>query len=274
MQFFDTHSHLDFNAFDDDRPQVLARAADAGLMGILVPMVELGDAARLFSLVNAAAPVFAAVGVHPNSALTWDESSLAHLRELAAHPKTLAIGEIGLDYYWQDAPHDVQQRVLRAQLALAAECNLPVIIHNREATADVLTMLTEWQRSLAAQNHPLAARPGVLHSFSANWEAAQTALAHNFYIGITGPVTFKKAANLHEVARQTPLERLLIETDAPFLSPHPFRGQRNEPARVTLVAEKIAQLKQIPIAQVAQQTTQNALNLFQPEPSFEPRSSL
>lgn len=268
MQFFDTHSHLDFNAFDDDRPQVLARAIESGLVGILVPMVELGDAARLFSLVNAAAPVFAAVGVHPNSALTWANDSLAQLRNLAAHPKTLAIGEIGLDYYWQDAPHDAQQRVLRTQLALAAELNLPVILHNRDATVDILTILTEWQRALANQNHPLATRPGVFHSFSADWDAAQIALAHNFYIGVTGPVTFKKADVLHEVVRRTPLERLLIETDAPFLTPHPFRGQRNEPARVTLVAEKIAQLKQISRAHVAQQTTQNAHSLFQPEFSF------
>ena len=177
------------------------------------------------------------------------------VRAAAALPKVVAIGEIGLDYHWDDAPKPVQHEAFAQQLALAAALNLPVIIHNREASADML-------RLLAAS--PLAGRenPGVLHSFSGDWAMAQAALDMGFYLGFTGPVTFKKADDLREIVRQTPLERILIETDAPYLAPEPYRGKRNESAYVALVAARIAEVKGVDTAVIAQQTSANAGRLF------------
>jgi TatD DNase family protein len=206
--------------------------------------------------------LFAAIGMHPNSAKTWDDDSLSQLRELATHPKVVAIGEIGLDYYWDFAPKEVQHPVLKTQLTFAAEVQLPVVIHNRDATEDVIEILLAWQMGLEQAGNPLAQRPGVLHSFSGDAEAAERAVVANFYIGITGPVTFKNAPDLQTLVSDLPLSHILIETDAPYLAPHPYRGKRNEPAYVKGVAEKIAELKSISFEEVAQKTTENAARLF------------
>jgi TatD DNase family protein len=191
------------------------------------------------------------------------------LKELARHPKVKAIGEIGLDYYRKQSPHDLQRQVFRQQLALAAETGLPIVVHIRNtdledhrATADVLKIFDEWQSELNISGSNLEACPGVLHSFSDGEEAAQEALRKNFRIGITGPVTFRNAAVLQQVAGSVPLDRLLIETDAPFLTPHPRRGQRNEPANVRFVAEKIAELRSLSYVEVAEGTSLNAKRLF------------
>ncbi|MCW5878733.1 MAG: TatD family hydrolase [Anaerolineales bacterium] len=258
----DTHCHLDFEAFDDDREAVIAAAQAAGVTRILNPGVDLQNSAATAALAASQPGVYAAVGVHPNDSASWDESSPGRLAELAGRPKVVAIGEIGLDYYWDKAPKPQQHKVLQAQLALAAELGLPVIIHNREASQDVLAILLEWQAGLAAVGSPLAERPGVLHSFSGDRDMAEKAVAAAFFVGLTGPLTFKKAIELQTLAAELPLEKLLVETDSPFLSPHPRRGQRNHPAQVRLVAEKLAELRGVPFEQVAQATTANAERLF------------
>ena len=251
----DTHCHLDFDWFDADRDAVIERAAAAGVGRMIVPALDLGNCTAVLQLTERYDAVYAAIGVHPNSAAGWQDGWIDDLRRLAGQAKVVAIGEIGLDYYRDRAPKEVQQRALALQLELAAALDLPVIIHNRESDADVIRLLAV---------SPLNGRsqPGVLHSFSANWETAQAALDMGFYLGFTGPVTFKKADELRRIAAQVPADRLLVETDAPFLTPHPYRGQRNEPAYVAYVAERIAQERGVETAVLAQQTTANALRLF------------
>lgn len=251
----DTHCHLDFESFDADRDAVVQRALDAGVQQIIVPALDLDNCRTVLALTEKYAGVFAAVGVHPNSSAGWQDGWIGVLRDLAQHPKVVAIGEIGLDYYWDKSPKAVQQRALGLQLELAAELNLPVIIHNRESDADVVQMLAE---------SPLVGRenPGVLHSFVAGWDTAVSALNLGYYLGFTGPVTFKKADELREIARKVPDDRILVETDAPFLTPHPYRGKRNEPAYVAFVAERLAEVRGASTAVFAQQTTANAQRLF------------
>ena len=258
----DTHCHIDFEAFDADRDEVLARAAEAGVKAMLNPSVDLQNSARVLQLAEQHETLFAAVGVHPNDSMQWGAASAGKLKEQAQHPKTVAIGEIGLDYYWDKAPKQVQQQVLQEQLALAAELELPVIVHNRDAGADVLKTLLDWQAELLRAGSPLAQGPGVLHSFSGDRTMAEAAIAAHYFIGLTGPLTFKNAKELQELAAALPLENLLVETDSPFLSPHPQRGQRNEPAKVRLVADKLAALKGVQFSDVAAATTANAQRLF------------
>ena len=251
----DTHCHLDFERFDEDRDAIVQRAAEAGVKQIIVPALDLDNCRTVLALTEKYEGVFAAIGIHPNSSASWQDSWIGVLRDLAQHPKVVAIGEIGLDYYWDKSPKSVQQRALGLQLELAAELNLPVIIHNRESNTDVIQMLSE---------SPLVGRenPGVLHSFAADWETAVSALNLGYYLGFTGPVTFKKADDLREIAKKVPNDRILVETDAPFLTPHPYRGKRNEPAYVAYVAERLAEERGVSTAVFAQQTTANAQRLF------------
>jgi TatD DNase family protein len=265
----DTHCHLNFNSFDPDRPSVLERAREAGVLRILNPGIDLPSSNAAVKLAGDCPEVFAAIGVHPNDALTWSDSTAAELRQLCLQEKVAAIGEIGLDYYWQKSPADLQKEILRAQLCVAAETGLPVVIHIRDATredrqamVDCLDILEEWQAGLSKQMNPLANNPGVLHSFSGNLEDARRAIAMNYYIGVTGPVTFPKSQVMQEVVREVKEDRLLIETDAPFLTPEPFRGKRNEPAYVKFVAEKIAAIKGYTYDHVCDLTTENAGRLF------------
>lgn len=258
----DTHCHLDFDRFDEDREAVVGRASDTGLVRILNPAIDLRTAQAAVRLAERHEIVYAAVGLHPNSADEWDSELLQMLRELTRHPKVVAVGEIGLDYYWDKTPQDLQQQVLKQQLDLAGEAQLPVVIHNREATDDVLAILLGWQRDLAKAGNSLADRPGVLHSFSGDLVAAERAIAANFSIGITGPVTFKNAPELQAIVSALPLETLLIETDSPYLTPHPHRGRRNEPAYVALVAEKVAEIKGVSPDEVIRATGENARRLF------------
>jgi TatD DNase family protein len=250
----DSHCHLHFTSFDVDRDQVLDRAKQAGITVIINPGINLEDSRAVIALAEKIPNLYAAIGFHPNDAENFGQAALAELRTLAQHPKVVAIGEIGLDYYWDKAPRPTQRQVFEQQLLLATELNKPVIIHQREATADTMAVLRVW----AAE-----AQPGlVLHSFSGDQAMADEAIALGFYLGITGPITFKNAQTLREVVAAVPLERLLVETDAPFLTPHPWRGQRNEPAYVKLVAERIAELHRLPLAQVAPILTKNTLTLF------------
>lgn len=265
----DTHCHLNLDSFDEDRSAVVERAVQAGVRRILVPGIDLETSQSALALAEKYSPVYAAVGVHPNDVESLPEDWLETLRSLAQHPKAAAIGEIGLDYYWDRTPKALQQRLFIEQLGLARSVQLPVIIHCRDknppvgpALEDVLSILSDWQIQLKSENHPLAAEPGVLHSFSGDLQSAKRAVGHGFLIGVTGPLTFKKADILREVAANLPEEALLIETDAPFLTPHPHRGERNEPAYVKLVAEKMAEVRQIKFEKIARLTTANAERLF------------
>lgn len=265
----DTHCHLNFKAFKGDRELVLERARMAGVVRILNPGIDLDSSREAVILAESHDEIYAAVGVHPNESSSWDRGVLKTLSDMAVEPKVVAIGEIGLDYYRDRAPKDHQKKVFRDQLELAAELALPVVIHSRNASLedqqaidDIESILTDWVNELVKSESELVARPGVLHSFSSNSRAAQGVRNINFFLGITGPVTFRNADTLREVVSSTPLEGLLIETDAPFLTPHPHRGKRNEPAYVHYVAEKIAQLYDKSYDFVTYTTSKNAERLF------------
>ena len=281
MTLVDTHCHLDYNKFDADRADVLLRAQQAGVERIVIPGTNWTSSLSAVEQAGSHPMLYAAIGVHPTEASAWTESddSSRRLRSLGtSHSKIIAIGEIGLDYYWDSDPHDLQQSVLREQLDLAAELQLPVILHFREkgdavdgpCAWDLMKILEEWANRLGRGKSPLVERPGVLHSFSGSRETASRALALNFYLGVTGPVTYRKERQ--ELVAGLPLERLLVETDAPFLPPSPLRPSpggrgagvrvRNEPANVRLIADKIAALHSCSPEQAAAVTTANAKRLF------------
>jgi TatD DNase family protein len=259
VHFVDTHCHLNFESYAVDRAQVIERAQSAAVTQIINPGVDRASSEESLQLAESLPGFYAAVGIHPNSTADFQPDDLNWIRALAAHEKALAIGEIGLDYHWDKSPKAQQFAAFEAQLALAAELNLPVIIHNREASEDVLAILENWAKTLTG---PLKEAPGVLHSFSAPASIAERALAINLYLGFTGPITFKKSDDLRRIAAQIPLDRLLLETDGPFLTPEPHRGKRNEPAYIPLIADRIASLRQISLETLAQATSANAQRLF------------
>lgn len=260
--FTDTHCHLYLPVFQADLDSVLERAWVAGLTRILLPGIDLETSRQALRLCERDPRLYAAVGVHPNDCSNWNASSLAELRALADHPKVRAIGEIGLDYYWEETEHDLQARVLREQLDLAAELNLPVVIHSRQAWSDLWPILQGWQRDLASTGAALAANPGVLHSFEGDAFQAKQAVEHNFLLGISGPVTFKNARERQDMVAEMDVDALLTETDAPYLTPDPFRGRRNEPAHVVRITDKIAELHQQRLERTASITRKNASRLF------------
>lgn len=260
MRLFDTHCHLDFNYYDEDRAAVIQRAWEAGMQHIVIPAVDFASMERTLPLVESYDSIFMAVGVHPNSTAAWTGEEIARLRELAlSSQKVVSVGEIGLDYYWDKSPKSMQFRAFEEQLTLAAELELPVIIHTRDSVEDTLPILESWVKALP---DALKTRPGVVHSFSGNLAQAERALQIGFYIGFTGTVTYKKADELRQVAARVPVDRILIETDGPFLTPHPHRGKRNEPAYVALVADRIAALHQMDTEAFAALTADNGKGLF------------
>jgi len=246
----DSHAHLDFPQFDDDREAVVERAREAGLAAILNVGADLPSSRAAVALAERYDFIYAAVGVHPHDAKTVTPAVLDELCVLARHPQVVAVGEIGLDYYRDLSPRPVQRQVFADQLALATELALPVVIHDREAHDDVLAVLRGWQGT------------GVIHSYSAGLERLDEVLGLGFSIGISGPVTFRRAHRLRSVAASVPLERLLVETDCPYLTPVPYRGRRNEPAYVQYVAEAVAQARGIAEEALARATTDNARRLF------------
>ena len=268
----DTHCHLDYHKFDEDREAVIERAQEAGLERILIPGLDLESSQAAVRLAESHPNIFAAVGFHPTDLDKFSEMAFEQIEQLVQHEKVVAIGEIGIDYYWVKEREEraFQVEMLRRQLAFAASVKKPVVIHMREeedawfgqASIDLIQILREWHRSLIAEQHPLAEKPGVLHSFNGNLETAQKAMEINFYIGVTGPVTYKNAEEKRQIIRQLPLERLLIETDSPFLTPVPHRGKRNEPAFVAYIADKIAEIHMTTREQVAEMTAANARSLF------------
>jgi TatD DNase family protein len=273
MELTDTHCHLYWNKFDADRAEVIQRAIKAGVTRFLVPGTNLETSRAAIQLAKTHEQVYAAVGFHPTDLDTWNENAMENLRNLAqSADKIVAIGEIGLDHYWikEESKRAIQREVLRRQLAFAAEVGKPVVIHMREendiwygnASEQLLEILSDWHAGLKSQNHPLANRPGVLHSFNGTLETAQKAIAMNFYIGVSGPVTYKNAEKKRDIIRQLPITHLLIETDSPFLAPVPHRGGRNEPAFVGEIADKIAEIQFRNLEEVAAATTANAARLF------------
>jgi TatD DNase family protein len=260
----DSHCHLDLEQFDEDRPALLERARAAGVRLIVNPGIDLHHCRQAIALADQIAELYVAVGIHPNSSDQFDSTTVDELRQLASHPKVVAIGEIGLDYYWKLVEPQQQKQAFKAQLALAAQLGLPVIIHCREANQDVAELLEEWVNLPETRHSPLAARQywGVLHAFPGDLQMALRAYDWNFVLGLGGPVTYKNAKNLHELVPQLRLDRLMLETDAPYLTPHPYRGQRNEPGYVKLVCTQIAYLTQKSFDEVAQQTTKVATRFF------------
>ncbi|QYF83085.1 TatD family hydrolase [Brevibacterium sp. PAMC21349] len=250
---FDTHVHVNVEQFNEDLEDVIERAKEAGVDNMVVVGFDRPTIIRAMELIETYDFMYAAVGWHPVDAIDMTEDDLQWIEELSNHPKVVAIGEMGLDYHWDKSPKDVQMEVFRKQIRLAKKVGLPIIIHNREATADIVNILKEEEASRVG---------GIMHCFSGSAETALDCINMNFYISLGGPVTFKNAKKPKEVAAAVPLDRLLIETDCPYLAPHPYRGKRNEPSYVKLVAEQIAEIKQLTIEEVSQATTENAKKLF------------
>ena len=248
MTLFDTHAHYDDEAFDADRDAVLA--AFDGL--VIDPGCTLDSSRAAIALAARHPHVYAAVGIHPENCGDFIPEHIDALRQLARQPKVVAIGEIGLDYYWpENPPRDFQQQVLRAQLALAQELNLPVIFHDRDAHGDSLSIVREYP-----------ALHGVFHCYSGSVEMAEELLSMGWYLGFDGPVTYKNARKAVAVAEMAPFDRILIETDSPYMSPVPLRGNRNDSRNVFYIAEKLAQLKGMTAEEMARLTMENGKNLF------------
>ncbi len=251
----DSHCHLDFPGLAERLPDVLAAMARNHVGAALCIGVNLEDFPRVLEVAERAPNLYATVGVHPEYT-DVEEPDETRLIELASHPKVLGIGETGLDYYWQKDKPEWQRQRFRTHIRAALRCGKPLVVHTRESAADTLEILRE---------EGAAAVGGVMHCFTENWEIAQQALAIGFHISFSGIVTFKNASVVKEVARNCPLDRLLIETDSPYLAPVPYRGKANEPAYVHHVAEEIARLREQSLETVAAATTANFRRLFKPD---------
>ncbi|MBE7030620.1 MAG: TatD family deoxyribonuclease [Ruminococcaceae bacterium] len=249
--FFDSHAHYNDNRFDSDRHELLTSLAAEGISNVINVGADMESSRESIALADRYDFIHAAVGVHPHDTEGMTEQDLTDLAQMSTHPKVVAIGEIGLDYYYDNSPRDIQREWFRKQMALAYKLKKPVIIHTRDAMEDTITILKESQFT-----------GGVLHCFSGSVESAKIALDMGYYISLAGPVTYKNARSLPEVAKMVPKDRLLIETDCPYLSPEPHRGRRNCSIYVKDTAAKIAELRGVPVEELAQQTAQNTKTLF------------
>ena len=254
MTLIDTHAHLCDEKFDDDRSDVIARAREAGVTKIISMGDTMAASAQAVQDAEEYPALYAAVGIHPESACVLTDEMRRQLLTWTQHPKVVAVGEIGLDYYWEKdvSRRALQRDLLAAQLDLAREAGLPVCIHDREAHGDTLAMLRAEGAGLT----------GVLHCYSGSLEMARELWKMGWYIGIDGPLTYKNAAKLPDIVREAPADKLLVETDCPYLAPVPLRGKRNEPACVTYIAAKIAEIRGETIEDVARYTTENAERLY------------
>ena len=249
--YFDTHAHIDDEAFGQDREELLARLQDEGVELILDPGCDLKSSIAALDIAHKHPFVYAAVGIHPEELGSMQEGDLCRIRELAADPKCLAIGEIGLDYYWDASRKEDQKELLRRQLELALELDKPVIIHDREAHADSLEAVLAYP-----------GLRGVFHCYSGSPEMAKELLKRGWYLGFDGPLTYKNARRSIETLEICPLDRILVETDSPYLSPVPFRGKRNDPGKLRYIIEKIAELKGISHEEAARISRENGKRLF------------
>lgn len=250
---FDTHAHLNADQFADDAKEVIERAQQEGVSHIVVVGFDEKTINGALELADKYDFIYASIGWHPVDAVDMKDEHLIWLEGLASHPKVVALGEMGLDYYWDKSPKEIQKEVFRKQIQLAKKVNLPIIIHNRDAHEDIVKILKEENACEVG---------GIMHCFGSSLEIARQCIDMNFYISFGGPVTFKNAKRPKEVVKELPLDRLLIETDCPYLAPHPYRGKRNEPSYVKLVAEAIAELKGLTYNEVVEKTNQNAKRVF------------
>ncbi len=253
---FDTHAHLTDVQFDQDRDEVIKRAKDSGVEYILSASADVASSVESVTLSQKHDFIYAAIGVHPHSAADLNNNIISLLTDFAAYPKVVAIGEIGLDYYYDNSPREAQKIWFAKQISLAKDLNLPILVHDREAHEDTLRIL---------KNEGAKQVGGILHCFSGSVEMAREVMNMNFMISIAGSVTFKNARRLVEVAKYIPGDMMVIETDCPYLAPEPYRGKRNEPSYVRRVAEKIAEIKGKPIEYIEQATTSNAKKILRIE---------
>ncbi len=254
MELIDTHAHLDDEKFAHDRAAVIERARESGVVKIITMGDSLDSSARSVALAEQFEPVYAAVGIHPEEAQPMTAATDEQIAAWAAQEKVVAIGEIGLDYYWEkdEERRALQRAIFVRQLDLARQLKLPVCIHDREAHGDMMKILKTEGRGLR----------GVLHCYSGSWEMAAELLKSDWYFGVDGPLTYKNAAKLPEIVQRLPAERILIETDSPYLSPMPFRGKRNEPAHVLYIAKKAAELRGESLEAFARATRENTRELY------------
>jgi len=259
----DTHAHLDFPEFSNDLPSVLNRAMQKGVQRIITIGINLASSQQVIDLAHRYPQVYATVGIHPHDAFLMDEEALSIFRSLAREDRVLAIGETGLDYHRDRQPRAIQRKCLNRQLEVACDLKLPVVFHIREAFDDFFDIVRPYAHSLGG---------GVLHCFSGDWNIAVKALDLGFYLSIPGTVTFPQASKQQDVVKKAPFDRLLVETDAPYLTPVPFRGKVNEPSYVYYTAKKVAEIRGCTLDEVASQTTSNACAVFHLNDSSTPRS--
>jgi TatD DNase family protein len=256
MMLVDTHAHLDFPELADDLEGVLTRAANNGIGDIITIGIGIPSSRRALQIAQGHDRIFATAGIHPHGACPLDGAALEELSSLAQHERVVAIGEIGLDYYRDRQPRDIQQLCFRQQLELAVDLKLPVVIHVRDAYDDFLRIIASYASFLVG---------AVMHCYSGDWAVAERCLDMGFLLSFPGTVTFTKAHVQQQVASRVPLERMLLETDAPFLAPEPYRGKPNEPSYLLHTARKIAALRGLPLEELAQSTTRNARRVFRLE---------
>jgi TatD DNase family protein len=260
LMLIDTHCHLDFPDFAPEQAAIVARAKARGVGRMITISTHLSRFDRVKAIAEAYPEVYCTVGTHPHHSHEEEEPRIGKLIELSKHPKCVGLGEAGLDYYYDHAPRDVAQRVFRTHIAAARETGLPLVIHTRDADDDCAAILEEEMGK--------GAFPALLHCFTSGRALAEKAVELGLYISFSGVVTFKNSADLRETARGVPLERMLVETDAPFLAPVPHRGKRNEPAFVVDTARVLAEIKGVSEAELARATTENALRLFKKMPAI------
>jgi len=250
-RLIDTHAHLDFDNYKENIDEIIQKAQSAGVEKIIVPGVTLEDSQRIIDLIEKYDNLYGAISVHPSEVKNWHEDFYLELKNFAQHEKIVAVGETGLDYYWDKSYVETQKHVFRRHLEMAEELDVPVIVHNRDAHADTLEILKEYPNV-----------KGVMHCFSGSADFALECIKLGYYIALGGPVTFKNAKKAKEVAQQIPLEYLLLETDSPYLTPHPYRGEENDPSKIVLAAQTIAELRDLSMEKIANITSDNAERLF------------
>ncbi|MGM0437006.1 MAG: TatD family hydrolase [Bacillota bacterium] len=253
MELIDTHAHLDFPRFDKDRKEVIKRAIDGGVKIIVNIGSSMTSSRNSVELSRRYKEIYSVVGIHPHNADSFNLNVSKKLKKLSENKKVVAIGEIGLDFHYDNSPRKKQKQAFRAQLRLAKSLNLPVVIHTRDADQETLEILKEEKISEIG---------GIMHCFASDKEMAKEILDLGFYIAFGGLITFNNLNNLREVVKEVPINKLLVETDAPYLTPEPYRGKRNEPLYVKYVAEKIAEIKNLSLKEVAQKTTDNAKKVY------------
>lgn len=252
MKLFDTHAHLDDERFDEDRELLIEKLKEENVSLVVNPGADMKTSRAAIKLAEKYDFIYAAVGIHPHDVKDIKEEDLIELEQMAKHEKVVAIGEIGLDYYYDNSPRELQREFFIKQIELANKVNLPIIIHSRDASMETYEILKEYKKDIGC----------VLHCFSQSMEMSELYLKLGCHLSFAGPLTFKKSHKLKEVARNMPLDKIFIETDAPYLTPEPFRGRRNDPAKVKYVAEELSNLRAISVDKIAEITMENAIKFF------------